>query len=354
MSKSGKDTLLRYLETLALIPATPGRISSTTLVAKLKERGYDVSSRTLQRDLVRLSGRFPISCEETVRPFRWYRTSDYQSMVPDANTSMALAVHLAEPHLRQRLPDEVYQQLQAMFYRANEHLQQLRQNHLAIWPSRICSLPTGKTLIPAVIAPEVWEAVTTALMTGKQLRVRYNSRSKSVSKELRLHPLGLVVRDSVSYLVCTTNDYTDEIIYALHRLESAEVLEQEARNNPDFSLEDYIRRGKFGWMPNGEVTLVAEIDADTARMLSETPLSLQQKITALNGSNRWRLEAIVPDDQETRWWVYGMNTRLKVLAPEHWVEELQQRLQDWQQMYSLTEPAAGLSRSIVAEEPAPE
>lgn len=48
-----KDTLLRLIALLRLIPRAPGRISTTTLLEKLKDDGFSVSLRTVQRDLDR-------------------------------------------------------------------------------------------------------------------------------------------------------------------------------------------------------------------------------------------------------------------------------------------------------------
>jgi hypothetical protein len=46
-----KDTLFRYLSILQLIPRMSGRISPPSLQENLKYRGFDVSPRSLQREL---------------------------------------------------------------------------------------------------------------------------------------------------------------------------------------------------------------------------------------------------------------------------------------------------------------
>ncbi|WP_347878655.1 hypothetical protein [Pseudomonas aeruginosa] len=53
-----KDTLLRMFALLRLIPEFPGHIASTTLLEKLRDRGFFVDMRTVQRDLNRLSTPF--------------------------------------------------------------------------------------------------------------------------------------------------------------------------------------------------------------------------------------------------------------------------------------------------------
>lgn len=70
------DAALRLVETLRCLPI--GRWRSTGQVhAELTRRGYRVSQRTVQRDLLKLAGPFGIDLEETDdigNPYRWRRT----------------------------------------------------------------------------------------------------------------------------------------------------------------------------------------------------------------------------------------------------------------------------------------
>lgn len=49
-----KDPLLRQIALLQLIPRAPRRISTTTLQEKLRDWGFEIDVRSLQRDLNRL------------------------------------------------------------------------------------------------------------------------------------------------------------------------------------------------------------------------------------------------------------------------------------------------------------
>lgn len=64
-----RDTLFRYLALLQLIPRAPGRISTPVLKAKLEQRGFQIDTRSLQRDLRdRLSLHFPLTCDDDQKP----------------------------------------------------------------------------------------------------------------------------------------------------------------------------------------------------------------------------------------------------------------------------------------------
>jgi predicted DNA-binding transcriptional regulator YafY len=320
-----KDPLLRCLALLQLIPRAPARSSTTTLLAKLKDRGYDIDLRSLQRDLSRLAGEFPITCHDDERPFQWSFDRSANLDLPRQDTPTALALYLAESHLRHLMPQGVMQQLAPQFRAAREHLQGLEHNHLAQWPQRVRAIPNGQALLPADIAPEVWMAVSEALVGQRQLRVNYLSRSKGEHKTLRLHPLSLVSRHAVSYLVSMADDYEDLRHFALHRIQRAEVLDVPARQSSDHDIDGYIAAGAFGMRRSeADVELLADVHPQTAWMLRETPLSLTQELTLLpdHADGWYRLRVRLPDSQETIWWILGLNSRIRVLEPVFWVNDV--------------------------------
>lgn len=330
------EALFRYLTLLQLIPRLPARISTPVLQEKLAERGYVFELRTLQRDLKdKLSRHFPIVCHDEERPFRWSFDRQAQFNLPSLDPASALAFHLAESHLNSLLPQSALAQLNPQFSAARKYLEGLEQNGLAHWARRVRSLPNGKALLPAEVAPQIWERVSTALLERRQLKVDYLSRSKGESKELCLHPAGLVSRHAISYLIGSANDYDDLRQFALHRIQSAELLDQPAREHQDFDIDRYIEGGAFTWRQDAEeVELIADVHPKLAWLLGETPLSYEQHLESLEGSDWQRLHARVPLDQETLWWIFGLNDQIRVHAPQVWVEEIRRKLTRLRGMYA--------------------
>lgn len=329
-----KDTLLRQLVTLQLIPRLPQKIATTTLQEKLAERGFSVTLRSLQRDLKeRLSLQFPITCDESERPFRWSFNADAQFSLPGLDTPTALTLHLAQEHLRTLLPSSVADLLNPQFKAAEQHLLSLTHNGLAHWANIVRAIPNGKTLIPAAINPDIWRAITEALLSKEQIEVNYLSRQKGQTKTFLLHPTGLVSRYSVSYLIARVEGYDNLRHFALHRMRQVTVLDQAAITPADFDIDSYIKQGAFSLHEGHNIKLVADIDAQLAWILNETPLSRQQKITIIENSEWSRLEAQVPKDQETYWWICGLNARIRVHEPQEWVNDIKDQLEKLQQLY---------------------
>lgn len=343
-----KDPLLRQIALLQLIPRWPGRRSTAYLQEKLRDRGFEIDVRSLQRDLNRLVELdFPIERHDQERPYRWGYKEFGQLNLPQQDTPTALTLHLVESHLRHLLPQGVMQQLAPQFRAARDHLDKLTQNQLARWPQRVRAIPNGQALIPAEIPLMVWAAVSDALVGQRQLRVSYRSRSKGgETKTLRLHPQSLVSRHAVSYLVAMAEDYEDLRQFALHRIEQAEVLDDAApaRQRDGHDIDAYIAGGAFGTprtnvAPGELVELVADVDAQTAWLLRETPLAPGQELTPLPGRGDWyRLSAQLPDCEETLWWILGLNSRIRVHGPAHWVAEIRANLEATLRLYAMEGP----------------
>lgn|SRR5690606_4989712 len=335
-----KDTLLRQLTLLRLIPEFPRYTSSQTLHEKLHERGFKVDLRTVQRDLNRLSTPFALISSEKGGRNEWSHAKnaplDFRSMEP----ATALALYLAESHLKSLLPQSVLDLLSPQFDKARNYLDDLDQNNLAHWARRVRALPNGKALLPAQVNADVWREVSVALLERRQLKVDYLSRSKAECKQLLLHPAALVSRHSISYLLASVDGYTDIRQFALHRIQNAECMETAAEHTEPLDLEHYIRFGGFNSpAPVEEVELVADVSPQIAWLLSETPLSHEQSLEPLEGSDWQRLRATVPDDQETQWWVFGLGENVRVCKPKAWSEAIKARAANVKAIYTRLEKA---------------
>ncbi len=147
----------------------------------------------------------------------------------------------------------------------------------------------------------------------------------------------------MSYLLASVDGYDDLRQFALHRIQSIRMLETEAREQPDFNIDDYIARGCFSQCQGDErVELVADIHPQIAELLSETPLSDEQSLDDLPDVAWKRLCVRVPLDRETLWWIFGLNENIRVHAPQIWVDEIRQRLKSMHQFY-LNEDALAIA-----------
>ncbi|WP_028238266.1 helix-turn-helix transcriptional regulator [Stutzerimonas azotifigens] len=329
-----KDTLLRLFTLLRLIPEYPRYISSPTLQEKLHDRGFAVDLRTVQRDLNRLSQPFSLISKKVGGRYEWSLSKGAPLDLRDMEPATALALFLAESHLKPLLPKSVLDLLGPQFNRARNYLSDLDQNDFAHWAQRVRAIPNGKALQPAPVTAAVWQEVSTALLKRKQLRVDYLSRSKAELKQLLIHPAGLVSRHSISYLIGSVDGYEDTRQFALQRIQNAECLDMAAREQSDFEIDYYVRNGGFNSPgPVEEVELVADVSPQIAWLLRETPLCREQILQPLPGTDWCRLTARTPDDLQTLWWVFGLGDNIRVHEPTHWIEAIRARREGMAKLY---------------------
>lgn len=322
---ASKDTLHRLFTLLRMVPRHPRGISSSELLQQLHDKGFSVGLRSVQRDLHSLSCIFPLMSNDTP-PYFWSFQADAPLDLAALDSTTALTLHLAEGHLKTVLPHSILAQLEPQFVNARNYLNSIEDNGLTHWVRRVRTLPNGKALLPAHIAQDSWAQVSAALLERKQLRIQYRSRSKDDQRTLLLHPAGLVSRHAISYLLANVDGYNDIRQFALHRILHAECLDAPADEHPGFDVDDYIQNGGFNNpAPVEQVELVADVSPQIAWILNETPLSAEQRLEPLPNSDWQRLRALVADDQETLWWVFGLGENVRMWKPDTWVEEIKQK-----------------------------
>lgn len=323
--ESARDPLLRNLILLRMIPRYPSSISTTELHEALAREGFEISLRSLQRDLDgKLSQHFDLLCSKddpdpaiaSLRPYRWSYQPHVRPGLPLMSAAEAMAFQLCEGHLRHLLPPGVLGQLEPHFAEARQTLNKREGSRHAHWLDRVRSLPNGKALLPAVVAPDIWEKVATAVLEQRQLQVDYFSRVKGEVKTMTLHPKGLVSRGPVTYLIASVGDYRDLRHFALHRIQRAEVIEARARDD-DFDMDAYLPAAAFTPRQGaGLIELVVDVHSDIAGILRETPLSEQQTLQTIPNTEWLQLTAHVPDDEETLRWLFSLGDQALVKKPK--------------------------------------
>lgn len=314
--QSQNDTLLRQLAMLRHIPQHPRHITARVLTERMEAEGFEVSKRTVERDMLSLSAIFPLLCDERSRPYGWSWSKDAEAFsLPGMSPLQALTLELAHDHLAALLPASLLNTLTPYFKCAEGVLSSgdgVKQ--LARWRKKVAIVSANQPLIPPIYSEEIIEAVHSALLSEQQLEISYTSREQGETKNYPVNPLGIVQRGAVTYLVATLYDYTDIRMLAVHRIVSAQVLDIPAKTPKKFDLSKYISEGAFGFDECGEIELVVRFTEPAVEHLRETPLSLDQKIEP-DQADWVRLHATVPNTAQLRWWLMGFGDQVEVLEP---------------------------------------
>lgn len=328
------DTILRYFEMLRFIPKEPGSISTPDLLKKLQDEGYRIDIRTVQRDLNKLSasGLFPFTSSEDSKPLCWFWPKDAPRLqLPLMTADEALTFKLVETFLEPLLPPSIRSHMAEYFKLAGNTLQ---ASPLACWIDKVRIIPNGLSLLPAEIDAVVLPVIYEALLKNCRFEATYQGRRGEV-KIYDMNPLGLVFRDNVIYLVATVGDYPDIKQFALHRFQHAELSQTEISIPAGFTLDGYIAQGEFAYpvaSSHQDITLKIKITRFMKMHLTESPLNKDQHITELD-DDRYRLEAIVKDTDQLRWWIRSFSTHIEVLEPLELRAKFAQEAQALNEMY---------------------
>lgn len=308
-------SFIRKLELAKLVPQAPNSATVERLHRQLHhDRGFDVSLRTVQRDLQELAVVFDLDCSGT--PPRWFRQGGHESDgLPIHDTYTALTFCLVEDYLHRILPTNVTQSLSPIFSKARQLLKESEEEFDAKrWYRSVRILPRAMELTPPVIDEAVFRVVCEGLWHRDELYVTYQGRLDAEPKSMNLHPHGLVVRDGVMYLLATLKTYDDIRHMAIHRMLKAEPTGRDAVIQKDFHLADYIDEGHFAYLQGDELDLVLRFDGYVGQHLLETPINGSQRAKTLQ-DGRIEVSATVKDSQQLRWWVLGFGDGIEVVGP---------------------------------------
>jgi predicted DNA-binding transcriptional regulator YafY len=299
----------RIMAMLSLIPREPAKISTDRLMGFLSDAGYAVTQRTIQRDLQELSATHPIVLDERSKPYGWSYMAGYNARNESMNPFEALAFIIASREFASNLPSGIAQYLLPQEQAAKRALDSFSSS-LASFDKKVARVPRGFSLMPAEIKQSILDAVYDGLLREKVLVLDYATK-----KQVKVHPLGLVFRDQITYIVCTFWDYEDIRQLALHRVKTCTVTNYDAHTPKDFSLKRYEQTGAFGYLHSDEkINLELKMTIDAAGHLRETPISENQKI--VDSNDGWvTVTATVPDREDLRWWVLGFGDYVEVISP---------------------------------------
>ena len=301
-------------------------VTVSELVSDLKDKGFSVAIHSIRRDMKALLDTYQqLECNDNsgadgeaknglAYGYRWVGRD--QEANGGITLPEALSLVMVEKYLSQSLPVLFNRPLQEMFSKAHHILELHKKSTLTHWPEKISVIQPTQPFIAPIIKPEVLTAVHEALLEEQVLKVEYQSLNTKTgtAKTLRLHPLGLVQRGNIGYLAAMTNDYEDAYFYALHRIQSAEVLPEKSRLKQDFDLNEFAAtQGHFG--PAAPIQLKARICDQLAQILEESPISDRQSITPKDDSGYRIIEADVLETWQLRWWILGEADRIEVLEP---------------------------------------
>lgn len=333
-ANSTNGAIARQWELLKLMPSA--RSSGTKVsafIGELGERGFEVNKRTVQRDLLALAEVFDLEFDEHEDGYYWRWQVGAKLDIQSLELTDALTLRLIETSLRPLLPASVLKALEPRLENAAEKLDSVSpRNAMGGWANKVASVLPMVPFIAPKIDPDVLDEVQNCLLKDFALTCQYRGVSAEKAKELVLHPLGLVQRASVTYLIANAFDYPEPRPFALHRMSKVMNTYEAAKRPKGFSLRQFIDDGGMGFGEAKPITLVARISPMLARELGESRLSEHQKIR--EDGDWFKVEASVQHTWQLEWWLLSKLEDLEVLEPIEFRIAIAEKLHEASRRYN--------------------
>lgn len=308
-----KAALHRQWQMLKRVPRWPATITAWELAEQLRVDGYTVSKRTVERDLQTLSVMWPLTADESSKPFRWsFAKGATTHLLPGLDAEAAVALAMARQHVRDLLPQALRDRLEPLYAAADEVMAQLGWKR---WVEATAFVPATLMLRPAPVDTDVMAVLQHAIACDLQVELLYRGKWEEQPSVRRVTPLGVLMRGATAYLVACKGIDSEPRQYALHRIQSASCTQMPGTPPPGFDFQSYARSSEVNLVHCDKIELVLWFDPPAAEHLRETPLADDQDWRLLQDRGVVEVRATVADSDPLRWWILGFGDQVEVRSP---------------------------------------
>ena len=350
------DQIDRLIKIILMLPQYPQAISTKKIQQRLENQLTRVSDRTMQRSMETLvdvfagkivyepyptyESRSQSSYIDDDKSHRYYWRKDYKELkLVGLNINQALSLRLVKKYLVSLLPKVTIDDLEPLFIEAANVLTHFEDNALSTWPDKIAIVEATQPLIHPVVDPLINDLVGQALLSNKQINIRY-TRHDSQTNNYALNPIGLVLRNGSHYLIATKIGTQDKRQFALHRIKKIKLLDSPVEQTENCTLQDCLRDGQMGFNLTGPeaysmIRFKGIFDTITANHLSESRLSEDQTLAPLDG-NHYEISATIKETEQLYWWLLSFGSRVEVKEPQHLRDKMVQTAKAMLEKYQTT------------------
>jgi len=292
---------------------------------RLLDNGFDISLRTVERDMKGLPEIFPqhVAVIDRSKPYG-YKLPQGSQKLSGMTPEEAVTLQLAYDYLKTLLPKGSLDPIAPYLKEAEIILDQKKTSkRMKNWKNKVLALNEGFNLQPAIIKDGLLEEIKNALWAGKIIKAEYTSKNKTEPSEYILHPCGLVYRGRISYLVCSFDGETEKFIYLpLQRFQSVEIVAGYSAHR-DKNIKK-VAKDLVGYkIKPDKIKILLKFSLFAGGHLYETPISKRQTIRKTK-DGYLLVEASVNDDMELRFWIRAFGGEVEVIKPKSLRDEFTQ------------------------------
>ena len=319
-----------------ILLALEGKARGVTLTEARDLVGEEVSERTIRRDFDALTqAGFPIETMKRDGKTAFTLNRDVFRGVAAAGFSLSelCALYLSRTVLTAVAGHPFRDALASAFDKLYDALPPSMWKFIEGLPEALGAKEhASRTRGPA--AARSMDAVMSAILARRRLRMRYHSFSSRQVKDYIVEPYRLAYAQGGLYLQAYVPEYNEMRTFASQRIEHAVQLEETFSPVGDAPADVFPDSlGAFSGPPE---TVVIEFTAAEAPYVREREWHASQRIDEL-GDGRIRLTLNVVVDWELQAWVMGFGSAARVVTPATFAQRIVESLEETRATYLRTE-----------------
>ncbi len=244
------SAVVRLFELYRKIPSSRGQgVTTKQLHESLEAEGFEVSKRTIERDLQKLQSVAGIYSERTDDGNVWRNSSPNLELIPTMQPTEALMFVTAERFLKHVLPPSSTGLLDAKLDKANKTLSSSGMGRFGKWQDKLYIVEGQTPHYNQSLDSDISSTIYKSVLDEKQLNVIYQHFSSDVVGEYLLNPLAIIVREHSHYLVATKFESPEKPqLFNFTRIKQAELTPTLLRQPQHFSVKEFIDTNPTGWV----------------------------------------------------------------------------------------------------------
>lgn len=319
-----KSTILRQLTMLKLIPKHPSYILTKQVHQNLVDEGFNVSKRTVERDLDNLALLVGVDFTKGANGFEWSYINTASVFTPAITPSEALLLCIAYRQIMDTLPFKCISDLEPRFLKAEQTL--ACNDKFKNWQDRVKIISFGLPLKAKAIDDEIRSIIYDTMLNNEQLDIEYQKGGDT--ENYRLNTQGLIIREHTHYLVATKGESPNTFqLFKLSRIKKA--TRSYVGNYPcKNSIKDYLNSNASGYLLAQEpIKLELLATGPALSMFEEAMLSDDQTIKIINKSSLLvgNVKATVEFSHELIHFLLGFGKWIRVTSPEVVIDAIKDR-----------------------------
>lgn len=291
-------------------------------------RDYEVSERTIKRDVewLRDFQGAPIAYSAKYRGY-YYEDPEFTLSDFVLSEGELFALAIGEELLAHYENTPEHATLKRVFRKLAEMLPEKVSIADEFLSSRLTIMERPRT----IISERIWKLLLSAMRQEQQLRVRYRSVSSGLHERL-LSPYHVLGHSGEWYVIGHDSRHQETRVFAVSRIEEAELTEHPYELPQDFRVEEYVDPDLGVFLRKEEMDVILRFTPQMAPYIRERRWHRSQRLRELESGGvelRFRTNQL----ESVQQWVQSWGAGCEVVAPEVLREQVARSLRSSLEYY---------------------